>query len=139
MAVEQINPVRLQPLQTRLTTRKHILWVGSDICRIGRIHEAELGREKDLFALPCAREPFANNIVCVAIDVRAVPVGLAELVGTVEVGEALFVATTVAIGTAEGHEASAESNDLGSTSAELASRKCCYHIDELFVKPSELW
>jgi len=63
-------------------------------------------------ALASALEPLAKEIINIAVDVGAVPVCLAESIGAVEVDEAFFVAATGAVGTAERHEAGAESNDL---------------------------
>lgn len=64
-------------------------------------HEAELGRQKDLVAPPSVFEPLANDtvsVVAVPVSVLVVPIGPAELVGTVEVGEALVVTAVEASG-----------------------------------------
>jgi len=62
---------------------------------------AELGREEDVGALARAREPVANQVLVVVVDVGRVPERQSELMGAVQEGEAFRVRLG---GTVEGGE-----------------------------------
>ena len=104
MAVEKVNSLNTQALQTLLTRLPCILRVILDHERTILHHASKLGSQEDVVPLASSLEPFANQIFAIKVDVRGVPECLAHFVRLVENLEAVLIRPGVAIKARNAHD-----------------------------------
>jgi len=90
MAIIQVNTLHTQPLQTLLTRLPTVLRAGVHhrSLPLPNMPIREFCSQENVFSLfGIGGKPFPDQVFRVLVDVRAVPEGLAELVGPVQNGE----------------------------------------------------
>ena len=80
MTVIQINRRHSQPLQTPFTRLLRIFWIAPHTPLPILIDVSKFRSQENVISLPCALEPFADEVLVVCIHVRTVPIGFAQFV-----------------------------------------------------------
>lgn len=110
MAIIQIDALQPQPLQTAGTRLPHVRRLVAHAAAAVRVDDvAELGRQEDVRPLlRVGREPLPQQLLVVAVHVRAVPVQLPERVRPVQQRQSLRVRCRAPVKGREAHRPETE-------------------------------